>query len=79
MNEGLGNSKGNFTRIAMMCGLENDIALHKFIDVVRRRIDAAYELGKVDGIKELKRNAIKDAHNLTAAIYMRILTKKESK
>lgn len=91
MNEGLGNSKGNFIRIAVMCGLENDDALHKFVDVIRKRIDAAYELGKVDGIEELIKGdsthdskdaasiAYHEAVDATAARYMEILVKQESK
>jgi hypothetical protein len=91
MSEGLGNSKGNFIRIAVMCGLENDDALHKFIDIIRRRIDAAYELGVTQGVEEWimgdSTHAPKDAASIayheavdaTAARYMEILTKKESK
>jgi hypothetical protein len=97
MNEGLGNSKGNFVRIAVQCGVGNDDALHKFIDIVRRRIDAAYGLGRVEGVEELRKSdydkaadsyyAPKDAASIayheavdaTAARYMEILTKQESK
>jgi hypothetical protein len=91
MNEGLGNSKGNFIRIAVMCGLENDDALHKFIDIVRKRIDAAYEFGVTQGVEELiKRDSTHDskdaasiayheAVDATAARYMEILAKQESK
>ncbi len=91
MSEGLGNSKGNFIRIAVMCGLENDDALHKFVDVIRKRIDAAYELGVTQGVEELRQgdstHASKDAASVayheavdaTAARYMEILAKQESK
>jgi hypothetical protein len=96
MNDGLGNSKGNFIRIAVQCGVSNDDALHKFIDIVRRRIDAAYGLGRVEGVEELRKSdydkaadsyyASKDAArtawdeaDATAARYMEILTKQESK
>jgi hypothetical protein len=91
MSEGLGNSKGNFIRIAVMCGLENDDALHKFIDIIRRRIDAAYELGVTQGVEELIKGdsthdskdaasiAYHEAVDATAARYMEILAKQESK
>jgi hypothetical protein len=91
MNDGLGNSKGNFVRIAVQCGVGNDDALHKFIDVIRKRIDAAYELGVTQGVEELRKgdstHAPKDAASIayheavdaTAARYMEILTKQESK
>jgi len=97
MNEGLGNSKGNFIRIAVQCGVGNDDALHKFIDIVRKRIDAAYGLGRVEGVEEMRKSdydkaadsyyASKDAASIayheavdaTAARYMEILTKQESK
>lgn len=97
MDNGLGNSKGNLVRIATQCGLDNDIALHKFIDIIRRRIDTAYRLGKVEGVEELRKSdydkaadsyyASKDAASIayheavdtTAAIYMKILAKQESK
>jgi hypothetical protein len=74
-----------------MCGLENDDALHKFIDIVRRRIDAAYELGVTQGVEEWimgdSTHAPKDAASIayheavdaTAARYMEILAKQESK
>jgi hypothetical protein len=91
MNEGLGNSKGNFIRIAVQCGVENDDALHKFVDVIRNRIDAAYELGVTQGVEEWIKgdstHAPKDAASIayheavdaTAGRYMEILAKQESK
>ncbi len=56
-DEGLGNSKGNLIRIAVQCGLENDDALHKFIAIVRRRIDAAAGRRPIDSemmVQDLK-------------------------
>ena len=53
MDKSLGNCKSNLRRIAVQCGVcDNGMAINKFIDIIRRRIDAAYELGKTEGVRE---------------------------
>ena len=53
MDKSLGNCKSNLRRIAVQCGVcDNGMVINKFIDIIRRRIDAAYELGKTEGVRE---------------------------
>jgi hypothetical protein len=59
MNESLGNCKSNLLRIAVQCGVcDNGMAIDKFIDIIRRRIDAAYELGKAEGVMKQEIKAL---------------------
>lgn len=49
-----GSCKSELFRIAIQCGNTNIEAVEKFTKIVAKRIDSAYELGKDDGIKEVK-------------------------
>ena len=62
--------KGELLRIGTQCGITDHEALGKFIKIVAKRIDSAYELGKSDGgtnIEDLKKAAYGAACGTMAA------------
>ena len=48
--------KGELLRIGTQCGITDHEALGKFIKIISKRIDAAYEMGKAEGVAQIRKS-----------------------
>ena len=48
--------KGELLRIATQCGITDHEAISKYIKIISKRIDAAYEMGKADGVAQMTKS-----------------------